>query len=393
MAIVPEDIDDKESAFGKQQQQQQQNPVVTANDAPISRSGFLTSMGAAAMTLATTTSSSSPVNAASAAVVVTAPTVGLAASTSQRQQQTGSIWEEVLSGMAAGASLVVTKTVVKYPLDTATVRLQMPGSSYSVYQPAELFRGCYRGMTAPLVSNIPAGAVFFAVKDATKTWLSNNSDIGPLPRWLTTSLAVGVAQFPYWLVRNPSEVVKTRQQAGVDGYGEHVPVWQAYRQVWMDANTTTTKPASSASVTAVASPLQAFYLGYFENILYAFPADVIKFIAYEQLSGGRKKDAMSPVEGALAGAAATAIAQLITTPLDVVRNRIMAQSSNTNETTKSPLSYWETLVQLGKEEGLEGLFAGTIPRVGKAALSGAIQFATYEETKKDVAKLFPRYTK
>ena len=40
------------------------------------------------------------------------------------------------------------------------------------------------------------------------------------PAWLRTALAVAVAQVPYWLVRNPSEVVKTRQQAGRPGYSE-----------------------------------------------------------------------------------------------------------------------------------------------------------------------------
>jgi solute carrier family 25 (mitochondrial S-adenosylmethionine transporter), member 26 len=39
-------------------------------------------------------------------------------------------------------------------------------------------------------------------------------------------------------------------------------------------------------------------------------------------------------------------------------------------------------LQVAKDEGLAGLFAGTTPRIAKAILSGAIQFATYEETKR-----------
>ena len=49
-------------------------------------------------------------------------------------------------------------------------------------------------------------------------------------------------------------------------------------------------------------------------------------------------------------------------------------------------SYLDTLIALGREEGLGGLFAGSSPRVAKALLSGAIQFATYEETKQSIAK-------
>jgi solute carrier family 25 S-adenosylmethionine transporter 26 len=59
-----------------------------------------------------------------------------------------------------------------------------------------------------------------------------------------------------------------------------------------------------------------------------------------------------------------------------------------NDSGETPRSnYIERLVKLGKEEGLEGLFAGATPRVAKAFLSGAIQFATYEETKQSIARL------
>lgn len=60
-----------------------------------------------------------------------------------------------------------------------------------------------------------------------------------------------------------------------------------------------------------------------------------------------------------------------------------AVSNNTN----APSSYLDTLFDIAKNEGINGLFSGSSPRVGKALLSGAIQFATYEETKQEVQKL------
>jgi Mitochondrial carrier protein len=282
-----------------------------------------------------------------------------------------SAWQESISGFISGGTLTVTKTLVKYPLDTATVRLQMPNSQYSVLRPLELFEASYRGVIPPLIANVPAGGVFFAVKDATKASLAGMD----MPRWARTFLAVAAAQFPYWLVRNPSEVVKTRQQAGMAGYGVGVSALQAYQQVRED---------TMASGSSRLQGLDGFYSGYTENILYAFPADVIKFVCYDYLSGGRKN--LSPAEGAVAGAASTAVAQLLTTPLDVVRNRIMARSDATDESK----SYIDALVDLGEREGISGLFAGATPRVGKAIVSGAIQFATYEETKQEIAKLFKK---
>jgi solute carrier family 25 S-adenosylmethionine transporter 26 len=284
-------------------------------------------------------------------------------------------FQESISGFVAGAALTGTKTVVKYPLDSATVRLQMPNSDYSLQDLARLFDGSYRGIAAPLVANLPAGAVFFAVKDASKAALAG----WDAPRWVKTFVAVAAAQGPYWLVRNPSEVVKTRQQAGIEGYGKGVSAVDAYRY---------TREEAIRNSNGTTNGLEDFYLGYWENIIYAYPADVIKFLCYDVLSKGRKD--LSPAEGAVAGAASTAIAQFVTTPLDVVRNRVMARADNSQseQKTQAPPSYLDTLVQLGKQEGLKGLFAGAIPRFGKALLSGAIQFATYEETKQQIAKRF-----
>jgi solute carrier family 25 S-adenosylmethionine transporter 26 len=282
--------------------------------------------------------------------------------------------QESISGVIAGSALTIAKTVVKYPLDTATVRLQMPKSDYSIQRPLDLLRDSYRGVLFPLLANIPAGAVFFGCKDACKSVLKQQQP--GLPKWLATCIAVGFAQVPYWVVRNPSEVVKTRQQAKADGFGAGVSNLQAYQAVFDETR-----------------GIDSFYLGYWENILYAYPADVIKFVLYEGLLGGRKD--VSPSEASIGGAISTAVAQLVTTPLDVVRNRIMANTSRggsgTDEQDRLPQSspsYVESLIQLGRDEGWRGLMTGAVPRVGKAFVSGAIQFATYEETKQQLAAMF-----
>jgi solute carrier family 25 S-adenosylmethionine transporter 26 len=278
--------------------------------------------------------------------------------------------QESVSGAMAGSALTVLKSAVKYPLDTATVRLQMPNSGYSLQRPIELFDDSYRGVLIPLVSNIPAGATFFAAKDACRAILKQQQP--GLPKWLATCIAVGAAQLPYWVVRNPSEVFKTRQQSGAPGFGEGVTAVQAYQSMYNETNS-----------------LDSFYVGYWENILYAYPADVIKFGLYEAITGGGKK--VSLTEGAVAGALSTAIAQFLTTPLDVIRNRIMVQSSNiASDVSGSQSSYIGALYNLGRDEGWEGMFAGSLPRVGKALLSGAVQFATYEETKQKMQAFFLR---
>ena len=290
------------------------------------------------------------------------------------QSTTLTAFQESISGFISGSAVSTVKTLVKYPLDTATVRLQMPNTQFTLQNLPKLFSGSFDGIVAPLLSNIPAGAVFFAVKDATKTALKE-SDMG-LPKWALTSVAVAMALPPYWLIRNPSEVVKTRIQVRAEGYYEGMSTIDAFELALAKADGNST-----------ASGFSELYQGYSENVMYGFPADIIKFVAYDYLSGGKRKSSVSPGEGAVYGALSTGVAQLLTTPLDVLRNRIMAVSKRDKETDRN-LSYIDRLVKIAKEEGVAELFAGSTPRVAKAMLSGAIQFATYEETKQKVGKLF-----
>lgn len=289
-----------------------------------------------------------------------------------------STFQESLSGFVSGASLAGTKTLIKFPLDTATVRVQMPNSPYSIRDPFALFDGCFNGVSLTLLSNVPAGAVFFGVKDAVKSAIKNsdNSGIATMPRWLSTSVAVGAAMIPYWLIRNPSEVIKVRKQANIDGY-ENISAIDAVKETMK----------SSDQDESNENNISELYTGYWENVLYALPADIIKFVVYDSITKGRKD--LSALEGAGAGAIATSLSQLATTPLDVVRNRLMtgknADGVKLSEEEKNK-GYIESLVALGREEGLSGLFAGATPRAGKAILSGAVQFATYEETKQSMSK-------
>lgn len=276
--------------------------------------------------------------------------------------------QEAISGFISGATVVISKTIIKYPLDTAAVRLQMPRNETSSLTIQELFQDSYKGIVAPLIGNVPAGAVFFSVKDSIKSMLKSNTEV-MLPKWFITMIAVAVAIPPYWLLRNPTEVVKTRQQAKLSGYDSNA--FDAYKRTWEEA----THPGEKSII----KPLSIFYSGYIENMIYSYPADVIKFLLYEVFSNGNTP---SPLEGAAYGAFSTAIAQFITTPLDVARNRIMTNSQ------QSTLSYWENLNKIAREEGIQGLFSGATPRIGKAFLSGAIQFAAYEETKVAVSSFF-----
>ena len=115
--------------------------------------------------------------------------------------------QEAISGSISGAVVSTTKLLVKHPLDTVSVRLQVAKAAGDL-SARELWQGAFVGVVPPLITAAPTGAVFFGVKDVVKAALRDGSLGGVvLSKEAATVAAVFVAQFPYWALRNPSEVV------------------------------------------------------------------------------------------------------------------------------------------------------------------------------------------
>ena len=77
------------------------------------------------------------------------------------------------------------------------------------------------------------------------------------------------------------------------------------------------------------------------------------------------------------------IAQIVTTPLDVARTRMMidkkdAEGHTNNDVMNSGIFVYTSYI--GKNEGMSALFVGLQPRIIRALVSGAVQFFTYETT-------------
>jgi len=127
------------------------------------------------------------------------------------------------------------------------------------------------------------------VKDATKNILKEYSYANDmaLPKWMITSIAVGVASFPYWLIRNPTEVIKTRQQVGINNSTTTILDLLPF---------TSSSSSSSSSSLSNNSKVQDLYTGYWENIIYAYPADVIKFVCYEALTSSSNTGTSTKVD-------------------------------------------------------------------------------------------------
>ena len=251
-----------------------------------------------------------------------------------------------VSGAVAGCAV----EAAFYPLDTIKTRLQARRHGERV----ALFRGLYRGVGGNLLGVAPASAVFFAAYEPMKRALgASGCDAGAgaggggVGAHLTAGAAAGLASS---LIRVPTEVIKTRRQVG-------------------------TSAASSLRGILAAHGVMGLFAGYWSFLLRDLPFDAIEFAGYESLKQAwgsfADKEDVNGAEAAALGAIAGAFTGAVTTPLDVVKTRLMT----------SPDSYTGVVQCVRKtiaEEGAMALLKGVEPRVMWIGLGGGCFFSVLE---------------
>ena len=173
--------------------------------------------------------------------------------------------ESIFNSLVSGAATRVSKELILHPIDTVRARLQKapdptnPSTSDTGIKQEGLFDNLYDGLLPALVGGVPAGALFFGVKDYSKKKLRKMG----LGKQESTVLSVMLTNVPYWVVRTPSEVLKTRRQIGYD-------------------NSSSVGEMMGKMVQQKGGVLQAIgstYDSYPSNFAYAIPADIVKFVA------------------------------------------------------------------------------------------------------------------
>lgn len=117
--------------------------------------------------------------------------------------------------------------------------------------------------------------------------------------------------------------------------------------------------------------LRGFYRGFGATLFRDIPFSCIQFPLYEWLN--RQSGATTPLQRALVGCFSGSVAALVTTPLDVVKTRVML-----NESTTSALHLFR---ETCREEGWRWLGKGAASRATMIGLGGLVYFGTYEAVK------------
>lgn len=286
------------------------------------------------------------------------------------------------TSLMAGALSGLSVDLLFYPIDTLKTRLQ---SSQGFWR-SGAFTGIYRGIGSVAVGSAPGAACFFVTYERLKPLLIGvNNDKDKNNLWSTAGshmVAASLAEVVACLIRVPTEVIKSRQQTST--YGMQTNSIKALRAIVHE------------------SGIAGLYVGFAGTVGREIPFTCIQFPLYEHLkllisrstffqnldpnfSPLTNRDARSiPTwQAGLAGSIAGSIAAGLTTPLDVVKTRIMLERRAkgqpvTTAQTGVNTKIVPTLRHIATNEGLKALFSGFIPRTIWIGLGGFVFLGTFE---------------
>lgn len=214
------------------------------------------------------------------------------------------------------------------------------------------------------MGSAPGAALFFITYDTVKRSLSttspHNVPINPRNEALIHMLAASLGEVAACAVRVPTEVIKQRAQAS-----QHPSSLSALQHILRQRTTH-----------GHAHVWRELYRGWSITIFREVPFTVIQFPLWEAMkrwrlaSVGDQRNEVTAVEGGLLGSVAGAVAAAFTTPLDVLKTRMMLAKE------KQPMV--TMLKSIMKENGPRAFFAGIGPRVGWISVGGAIFLGSYQ---------------
>ncbi|KAF2094862.1 mitochondrial carrier [Rhizodiscina lignyota] len=284
-----------------------------------------------------------------------------------------------LRSLLAGALAGTTVDLSLYPIDTLKTRLQ----SRVGFTAAGGFNGIYKGIGSAFIGSAPGAALFFVTYDSTKRFLLAprspggiesivGGAVGRRDGFIASEpfahmLAASLGEIAACAVRVPTEVIKQRAQAV-----QHPSSLSALQHILAQRHTH-----------GISAVWRELYRGWSITIMREVPFTVIQFPLWEALKqwrmrqtakGGVRSRPISKevpaLESAAFGSIAGAIAAGVTTPLDVLKTRMML---STERRAMIPL-----LREILRESGARAFFAGIGPRVAWISAGGAVFLGSYQ---------------
>ncbi|XP_062105290.1 calcium-dependent mitochondrial ATP-magnesium/phosphate carrier protein 2-like [Humulus lupulus] len=277
--------------------------------------------------------------------------------------------------LVAGAVAGATSRTATAPLDRLKVALQVQTTQARIMPAIRdiwkhgQFLGFFRGNGLNVVKVAPESAIKFYTYETIKGIIAkahggeDKADLGTVDRLFAGGVAGAVAQTAIY----PMDLVKTRLQTFVCEAGKVPSLTTLSRDIWVQEGT------------------RAFYRGLVPSLLGIIPYAGIDLAAYETFKDMSKKYIVEGEPGPFiqlgCGTLSGALGATCVYPLQVVRTRMQAQRSNTDDAYKG---MFDVFKRTFKHEGLRGLYKGIFPNMLKVVPSASITYMVYESMKKNL---------
>ena len=271
------------------------------------------------------------------------------------------------SALIAGGIAGTSVDLSLYPIDTLKTRLQ----SSTGFQASGGFRGIYRGVGSAITGSAPSAALFFVSYESVKGLFTRKRELDAKYDRLGGELSLGnwseplehmgaasLGEVAACAVRVPTEVIKQRAQASQAASSR-----MALRMI-----------LDRRKFIGMRVMIEELYRGLGVTVIREVPFTIIQFPLWEALKEWRRRktgvQTSSAIESAFFGSIAGAVAAGFTTPLDVVKTRIML--------AKEREAMLPMLSQILKQSGPRALFAGIGPRILWISTGGAVFLGSYQ---------------
>jgi solute carrier family 25 S-adenosylmethionine transporter 26 len=268
-----------------------------------------------------------------------------------------------ITSLVAGGIAGTTVDVALFPIDTLKTRLQAPGGFFR----AGGFSGIYRGLGAAAVGSAPGAALFFSTYETAKARLSAHDLMGSSSDATVHMTAASMGEVAACLVRVPTEVVKAKMQTAKTHHG----LVETIRMVLQERQGDFLAPLTGG-----------LYRGFGMTLFREIPFAMIQFPLYERSKRAwadyQGTEDVHPLQAAACGSISGAVAGAVTTPLDVLKTRLML---GVDQHGKVYRNVRDVLARTLATEGPRGLLHGLQPRVMWISIGGFVFFGAYEFAK------------
>ncbi|XP_004515118.1 protein MITOFERRINLIKE 1, chloroplastic [Cicer arietinum] len=278
------------------------------------------------------------------------------------------VLERAFIGASAGGIAGAFTYACLHPLDTIKTKMQTKGAS-QIYKNtldavSKTFTtngilGFYSGFSAVVVGSTASSAIYFGTCEFSKSFLSG---LQHFPKVLIPPMSGALGNVLSSAVMVPKELITQRMQAGAKGRSYEVLI----------------KILQNDGVLGL-------YKGYSATLLRNLPAGVLSYSSFEYLKLAvmkkTDKNYLEPFQSVICGALAGAISASLTTPLDVVKTRLMTQAHGEAVGKVATVMYGgvsDMVREILREEGWIGLTSGMGPRVVHSACFSALGYFAFE---------------